>query len=212
MEHKITALRIQKRNPNRVNVYLDGQFAFGLSRIVAAWLQVGQTIDDEKISALRVQEKREATYQAALRLLNFRPRTEAELRAKLAEKGFEQGLVNEVIQRLKEEGWVADERFARAWVESRALGRPRGRRLIALELKRKGISEEIIEEAVADVSDADLAYQAGKRYVRRLKDVDYATFYKRLASYLQRRGFYYSTIAETIQRIWQEHKATDTDT
>jgi len=212
MEHKITALRVQKRNPNRVNVYLDGEFAFGLSRIVAAWLQVGQTLSDEKIAALRAQEAREATYQAALRLLNFRPRSEAELRAKLAEKGFDPPLIDEVVQRLIEEHWVADERFARAWVESRALSRPRGRKLIALELKRKGISEEVIQEAMADVSDADLAYQAAMRYTRRLSGVDYATFYKRLAGYLQRRGFDYATISETIRRVWQEQEATDTDT
>ena len=49
MDQKITALKAQKRNPNRINVYLDGIFAFGLARVVAAWLQVGQTLSDEKI-------------------------------------------------------------------------------------------------------------------------------------------------------------------
>ena len=53
MNHRITAIQAQKRNPQRVSVFLDGEFAFGLSRIVAAWLAVGQEISDEKIALLK---------------------------------------------------------------------------------------------------------------------------------------------------------------
>ncbi len=213
MEHKITALRVQKRNPNRVNVYLDGSFAFGLSRIVAAWLRVGQTLSDEKIATLQAEETREAAYQSALRFLNYRPRSEAELRSKLEGKGFEPSVIDATLQRLVEEGWVCDDRFARAWVESRKASRPRSRRLIALELRRKGISEENIQQAVADLEDTELAYQAGLRYARRLEGLDYATFYRRLAGFLERRGFAYGTVVATVRRVWEEIRAThDTTT
>lgn len=208
MEHKITALRVQKRNPNRVNVYLDGSFAFGLSRIVAAWLRVGQTLSDEKIASLQAEETREAAYQAALRYLNFRPRSEAELRSKLEGKGFDASVIDATLHRLIEEGLVRDDRFARAWAESRSLSRPRSRRLIAFELRQKGISEENIQQAVADLEDSELAYQAGLRYARRLKNMDFATFQRRLAGFLQRRGFAYGTVVTTVRRIWDEMQAT----
>ena len=90
MKHKITALKRQKRNPNRVNIYLDGKFAFGLSRIVAGWLEVGQELDDEKISSLQVEDELEVAYQRALKFISHRIRTENEIRRNLnKEPGFE---------------------------------------------------------------------------------------------------------------------------
>ncbi|HOG79782.1 MAG TPA: hypothetical protein PK454_08510, partial [Anaerolineaceae bacterium] len=68
MDQKITALKVQKRNPNRVNVYLDGDFAFGLARVVAAWLQIGQILTPEKITSLQAQDTHEVAYQKALQL------------------------------------------------------------------------------------------------------------------------------------------------
>ena len=56
---KITAIVVQKRSPNRVNIYLDGEFAFGLARIVAAWLRTGQELSEEKIEQLQAEEARE---------------------------------------------------------------------------------------------------------------------------------------------------------
>ena len=59
---KITAIEVQKRSPNRVNIHLDGEFAFGLARIVAAWLRVGQDLSEEKIEQLQADDARERAY------------------------------------------------------------------------------------------------------------------------------------------------------
>ena len=77
---KITALQVQKRNPNRVNVHLDGEYAFGLARIVAAWLKVGQTLEEEKISELQADDARERAMQQAMLFLSYRARSEKEIR------------------------------------------------------------------------------------------------------------------------------------
>ena len=66
MTRRITALKLQKRNHTRVNVYLDGEYAFGLARIVAAWLTVGTELSDEKIAMLQAEDQREMTYQPRL--------------------------------------------------------------------------------------------------------------------------------------------------
>jgi regulatory protein len=210
MAHKITELKAQQRNPNRISVYLDGEYAFGLSRIVAAWLQVGQTISDEKISALRAEETREAAFQQALRLLSYRPRSEAEIRKKLADKGFDVKISEYVIQRLIEEKYLGDQTFAQTWVENRSNFRPRSRRLLKYELRQKGVAEEYIESALASVNaEPDLAYQAGIRYATRLADLDWETFRKRLGAYLGRRGFSYGTIAPVVSQIWNETHSSD---
>lgn len=205
MDHKITALKAQKRNPNRINVYLDGDFAFGVARIVAAWLQIGQTITDEKILSLQSQDTIEVAYQKALHFLSYRQRSEDEIRRKMKDTGFTEDVTEVILARLRESGMVSDANFARGWVESRASSRPRSRRALAMELHRKGISEEIICKALAEAEDeSDLAYRAGMRYANRLSQADWDTFRERLTAFLGRRGFTYGTIAPQVKRIWVE--------
>jgi len=202
---KVTALKVQKRSPGRVNVYLDGQFAFGLSRIVAAWLHVGMELNDAKISSLQTQDASEVGYQQALRFLSYRPRSENEVRDRLAEKGADDQTVETVIERLRNAQLLGDEQFARQWIENRSTFRPRSHRMLRYELNQKGIKEEFIYQALAEAEDeTELAYQAGSAYSRRLADQDWEEFRKRLTGYLSRRGFSYGTIAPIVRRVWQE--------
>jgi regulatory protein len=167
MQRKITGLKVQKRNPNRVNVYLDGEFAFGLARIVAAWLQIGQTLEDQKIAALQNQDEQEAACQAAMRLLDRRPHTAEEIRRKLYPKGYQPETVDAVLERLRNSGLVSDLQFARAWIENRAAFRPRSHRAVALELRQKGVTEEDIQTALeGSAEEEDLALLAAQRYAK----------------------------------------------
>lgn len=206
VERKITALKIQKRNPNRVNVYLDGEFAFGLARIVAAWLSVGQTLDEAKITQLQGQEAQEKACLAACRLLQHRLRSTAEIRTRLEQKGFDVAVIRIALDRLAAEGVLADERFARSYIESRMAFRPRSQRLLQRELRQKGVAEEIITQTLEEHPSADdeLAYQAAVRYSRRLAGTAWQTFRQRLGGFLARRGFSYAVCAPVIHRIWTE--------
>jgi regulatory protein len=205
MAQMITALKVQKRNPNRVNVYLDGEFAFGLSRATAAWLRVNQPLSPEKIAALRAQDAQEDAFQQALRFLSFRPRSVAEVRKKLVDKNFDSAVIETVIQRLIESDYLGDQSFAEEWVENRTTFRPRSRRMLQYELRKKGVAEEHIQSALARITDEpELAYQAGIRYAARLADLDRETFRRRLGAFLSRRGFSYGTIAPVVERIWKE--------
>jgi regulatory protein len=129
MERKITALKAQKRNQNRVSVYLDGEFAFGLARIVAAWLHVGQTINEQQILKLQSQDTVEVAFQKALRHLSYRPRSEAEVRQKLDTSGYTEAVIETVITRLLENKLIHDPQFAQMWIENRSTFRPRSRRV-----------------------------------------------------------------------------------
>ena len=143
-DRKITALRIQKRNPNRVNIYLDGNFAFGLARIVAAWLRVGQILSPEKIAELQSEDEREVAYQRALNSLQYRPRTQAEIRQNLAKAEFSEAVIAFVLERLQQNGLLNDRRFAESWIDNRSDLRPRSRYALAHELKQRGVAPEII--------------------------------------------------------------------
>ena len=69
---KITAISVQKKTPNRVNIYLDGEFAFGVARITAAWLKTGDELSDERIAKLLADDARERAYQQAMLFLSYR--------------------------------------------------------------------------------------------------------------------------------------------
>ena len=211
VNRKITAIKVQKHNPNRVNIYLDGEFSFGLARIVAAWLHVGQDLDEGKIAALRSQDEKEVAYQRALNLISVRFRTKDELKKHLREIGVSEEIISGTLERLDRSGLVNDLRFAQAWVENRSEFRPRSQRALAYELRRKGVSADVIERTLEEtLPDSELAYQAASKQSRRLRDLEWPEFRRKLGDFLARRGFSYDTVAPVVGRVWAERRPTDT--
>jgi regulatory protein len=203
---RITALKVQKRNSNRVNVFIDEEFAFGLYRISAAWLRVGQELSDEKIAQLLTNDANEGAFHQALRLLEYRPRTEEEIRKNLRKHGVEDPIIESVLERLRRGELVNDQQFAKAWIENRSEFRPRSRRALTYEMRQRGVSNEAIQSALLeiDVDEDELAYQAARKYARKLSDLEWIAFRQKLAGFLSRRGFNYSVIQPTVQRTWNE--------
>jgi len=128
---KITAIQAQKKAPNRVNIYLDGEYAFGLARITAAWLRVGQELDEKKIEQLQAEDAKERALQQALLFLSYRARSESEIRKNLQKHEIPEAVIDETLERLKQDGLANDRQFAKAWVENRSAFRPRSKRVLA---------------------------------------------------------------------------------
>ena len=200
----MTALRVPKRKPQRVNVYLDGAFAFGLARITAAWLQVGQELSDEKITELLATDGTEVAFQKALRYLEYRPRAEAEVRRRLREHQIPDEVIDPVIERLRNSSLIDDARFAKEWVDNRSTFRPRGRRALEMEMRQRGLPGEAIQEAITDLDENALALQAARKQVRKLQNLEWLDFRRKLSSFLARRGFNYATIAPVVTQTWNE--------
>ena len=210
MPQKITAITPQKRNPRRVNVYLDGKFAFGLEKVVAAWLQIGQTLTEEEIADLRQADAREAAYQQALRYCAYRPRTEQEVRRHLAKHGVDEAVVEEILQRLRELSLVDDARFAREWVESRAVFRPRGIWALRQEMLAKGLPAEVVEEALAQVDEEALAKKALEKALRRYRQLPWQEMRRKIAAYLARRGFSSETVNAALNDLQRQIQPNST--
>src|SRR5512144_2074949 len=98
MMRKITAIEVQKKSPNRVNIHLDGEFAFGLARIVAAWLRVGQELSEEKIEQLQTEDAREGAFQQAMLFLSYRARSESEIRQNLRKHEFSEPVIEHTLE------------------------------------------------------------------------------------------------------------------
>jgi regulatory protein len=204
MAGKISGLKYQKKNRERVNVYLDGRFAFGLPAIVAATLHPGQFLSDREIAALQEQGATETAYNWALTYLSYRPRSKREVEAGLRERDVAEVQITVVMERLERAGLVDDVAFARFWVENRERFRPRGPRALRYELRNKGIGDEIVNQVVDSVDAADSAYRAAEKKARQLSHQDRETFHRKLVAYLARRGFAYEVAQDVAQRYWAE--------
>jgi len=204
MGRKITALKAQKRNSQRINVYLDDEFAFGLSRYAATWLQIGQELSPEKIKELQDIDAQEVAYQRALNFISYRPRSEAEVFKNLKKHDTPDEIIPEVLDRLRRVGLVDDVLFAQNWVENRSTFRPRGKRALVVELHQKGISDEAINEALFELDEDRLAYQAALKQSRKYKELEWQKFRQKMSAFLARRGFTYEVAKPVIEQVWSE--------
>ncbi len=206
-QRTITALEAQKRHSDRVNVYLDGAYAFGLPAILAAHLHVGQQLTEDAIEALRQADAIERATDRAVRLLARRPHSEAELRRYLARKNTPDAVIEAALAKLQRLGYVDDRAFAAYWVENRERFRPRGIRALRYELRQKGIAADVIEETLQDFDPQASARRAAQTYARRLHNLTRREARNKLAGFLQRRGFAYAVVREVVQDVLDELEA-----
>jgi regulatory protein len=209
---KITALKQQSRNKTRVNVYLDGEFVLGVAKILAARLAIGQVVDAAALERLKADDEVEQAYERALHFLGPRPRSEAEIRRRLATAKVPEEAVGAVLARLRQAGLVDDKAFASYWVDNRTTFRPRSKRLLRAELRQKGLDGDALQAALAAVDDAGAAYSVAKQRAGRFRSLEHLEFRRKLGAFLARRGFDYDTIKPVVDRIWKElHEGSETE-
>ncbi len=133
---KITAIRDGRRQRKRVNVFLDGKFAFSLKAevVVKKGLQVGQELSTNQLEVLAESDHFHRCLGAAAHYLSYRPRSESEIRERLQQRDFDDDSIDAVIARLKEQGLVDDIAFAQFWKDNRESFSPRSRWLTKLEI------------------------------------------------------------------------------
>lgn len=201
---RITAIEPQARHANRFNLYIDDQFAIGLSDILAAKLRVGQELDVEAISTLEREESVETAHEKALRFLEPRPRSASELRQHLQKKKIEGDVIDRVIERLTEAGLLNDAAFAKYWVENREEFRPRAFRALRYEMRQKGLDNAAITSALAGVDESESAYHAGVTRARRWYGLEHREFLQKIIPFLVRRGFDYGVAKSAADRLWND--------
>lgn len=211
MAGKITSLRFQKGNQERVNVYLEGEYAFALPAIEAAKLRKGQFLSDEEIRALQTVDLAAKAFDRAVRFLGVRPRSEWEVRQNLQRyrprggEALTEAQIDQVIERLQSRDYLNDREFARYWVEQRNQFKPMSPQALRYELRRKGVAAQIVDSIIEQETDPSMAaLEAARSRAYRWYSLDEAEFHKKMAAMLQRRGFRWEIIREVIQQVWQE--------
>jgi regulatory protein len=202
---EITKIAHQQRNPERVSIYVDGEFAFGLpaTEVVSRGLRRGQrlTLADATILAA-VDEGSRAT-NAAIQFIAYRPRSEREVRDRLRKRDYSDTAIEIAIEKVLGWGYLDDQSFAKLWVENRKEHRPRGERLLAQELRQKGVDRDVIASVLADtdLNEHAAALELARKRLPRLASLDEQTRERRLSQYLARRGYGWDVIRPVLEEV-----------
>ena len=192
---RITDIARQKKRSNRLSIFLDGEFAFGLDEetVFKHGLKIGLELDEDRIVQVLGDEQRKKAKDAAFHYLSFRPRTIKEVRDKLREKDYEETIVQETIALLERLGLLDDRDFAARWIAERLRLKPRGRRLLFSELIKKGISretaEEALSEAFANIDERTLAADLLRKRAARYGAAEPRQAFRKMNDFLIRKGF-----------------------
>lgn len=205
----ITRLDVQKNDTNRMSVYLDGDFAFGVHQdvVVKHSLSVGDRLSPEARHTILQDEARIQAKQRALDYLAHKPRTETEVRRKLRDADTPPDVIDDVVERMYELSYLDDEHYAHEYARSRFANKGYGPVRIRRELVERGIDRHLADRAVDQLFETEDPLQAArghadKRWSRIARDSDDPRRRKqKLYNYLRRRGF----SSDTIYRVLDEY-------
>lgn len=200
---RITKIKPQK-NKKRVNVYLDGKFAFGLptETAVEVGLKVGQELSGEETEALIFKNEFQKLLDRAYHFLSFRPRSEKEIKDFLKKKGATERISEKIIKKLKRLRYLDDLKFAYWWVEQRISFRPRGKIALKMELRQKGVDQEIASQVIEEkIEELPLAKKAARKKIKIYQNLSPGKFRQKMSAFLSRRGFSWQTIKMVLEEI-----------
>lgn len=227
---QVTRVEYQKTNPDRVNIFVEDEFAFSLAAIVVAERQVraGLVLSAEETAELQAADLYNRGLAMGLQLLAMRPRSEAEVQIHLRKRypDADSETIKRVVERLRELNYLNDASFAQFWVENRAAFAPRGRNLLRQELMKKRVPRDIIDaviEAHLDAQQEEADEEAGedgvsrnveesqalemaRKKARSYAAEEWAGFYRKLGGFLLRRGYDYGITGRVTRQVWQEIK------
>ena len=208
---EITALQRQKKNRDRVSIFLDGDYAFSVSFATAHSLHKGQLLNDDDIERLIADGEENRAYHQALHFLGYRPRSQTEVQRRLQQKKHDAQIVESVLNRLVHEGYVDDVEFTRFWIDNRTRFRPRSARALRYELRQKGVSADVIDDALTDLDEESAASTALAKRTWQWRELEEDSFLRKSIEYLARRGFSYNIARMAAALAWSELADDDDD-
>jgi len=212
---KVTSVEPQKKKKERFNVYIDGRFAFGanLETILKYQIKSAKVFSEEQLSQIIRKEEISKLFDATLKFLSYRPRSQKEVEdyliGKISKKenikfsqAKESNLIAEVVSKLKNYKYLNDIEFSKWWINSRTRSSPRGKMILKSELFQKGIDREIIDDLINNIKNQKpLALKAIGKKLPRWQKLSNLEFKKKVYSFLISRGFDFDTIKEVVAQI-----------
>ena len=201
----ITELKVTCGGSKATLIFDDlSSFDIGKEALQESGIHIGLDMSSQQIQELKQRDLYFSCLHAASHFLAHRPRSKREVDMRLQQRGFSRETIDTVLNKLEEKKLLDDAEFARAWTENRMSFSPRSKLLVRQELKLKGISDDLLNETIADLDDDENAYQAGLKKRHLFKLLPREEFTTKLSRYLQTKGFGYSVTKNAIDRLWQE--------
>jgi len=205
---RVVSVTSAGRGGRCVEVEMDSGTTYIVDTNVAydAGIAPNQEVEQSDVQALLDADDLLAAKQVATRQLSYRPRSVTELRQTLGQRGFGSHIIDQVIERFSELGYLDDADFARRWIQTREQLAPRGTRLLKQELRQKGINADLADEAlaVADLDELETATRIAERRLPKMSGLDRDTQRRRLAGYLERRGFSHDIVRQIDRKYFRE--------
>lgn len=200
---EITAISPQVKDKTRCNIEVDGRFYCGmkLETVISNRLKVGMHVTEEELSAIQLESERQTAFDKALTHITATMKTEKEVKGYLKRKGYLPDVCDYVAERMKECGLLDDAAYAAAYAEHAVAHK--GKRLIAAELRQKGVSEEDIEGALGCLAGEEEGAKAVLEKYLRGKPLNQKTLQKAF-SYLVGKGFGYETARAALGSLAEE--------
>jgi len=206
---KITKIEYQKKNKNRVSVYFDDSFAFGidLNIMIKYSLAKNMELEDEFIEEIIKAEEEINVYNYALSVLSRYSKSEKQLKQKMMDKGFDKQFIENAIAKLKLKNYLDDEKYSEMLINNKINIYKYGKRRIKEALYEKGIDKSIIEEKINELSDEDELERArilGLKKLKTLKEEDARKKIVKLSNFLINKGFEYSMVKKAVSQLLNE--------
>ncbi|WP_425447149.1 regulatory protein RecX [Dethiothermospora halolimnae] len=195
---KVTKIEVQKKNENRVNIYLDGEFFIGTFKEIIYKLNIRKDTDVDEESYIKAKNK-------AYSILNRAMQSEKQLRYKLFKREFSEETIDRVISKLKEYKMINDNEMAKSIVRDKKKFKKYGRKRIQQDLYKKKIDKDLIDNALEDELDSEEEYEnalyLAKKKLKKIKDTDKRKVYQKLGRHLAYKGFEYDIVSKVIREV-----------
>jgi len=205
----VTAIEIQKGKKNRVSIFVDDMFAFGLDQdvLVRSGIAKGDRLSEERIQQILALEERHRAKLKAIRLLSVRSRSRKELQDRLRQAKFTDAVVEYVLGEMERLKLIDDGAFARSYGQNRMVTHPVSKRLLERELKFKGLSEDEIRQGVTQAyeeqDESQVARHLAEKRKKSVSHLDEDKAKKRVCDFLMRRGFGWDVISDLLDN-WDQ--------
>jgi len=193
----ITSIK-QQKNKNRVNVYLDDKFGFGidLDNFVLLHLKVDQELTDEEVVEIVKKAEFQKDWGKVLRFAMVRPRSEKEIKDYFKRKNFDALMHDNLVKKLKHLELLDDEKFAKWWIDQRVQFKNKSKRVIQMELRQKGIDKNIIDDAFGEtvIDEGKMARELLEKKAYKWKKLEPRLARQKMSQYLAGKGFSWDVI------------------
>jgi regulatory protein len=200
-------IEAQKKHKGRYNLYVNDQFALGVDEnvLLKYGLSKGKEVTNEFLEEVIKAEELGKGFNYAINLLSYRARSQREIMTKMKEKGYDGSMIEKVLEKLQEYGYINDYQFSQQWVSDKQKSKKAGKNLLKQELFQKGIDrdviQQVIDENVHPEEEYGRAYELAEKKMRTLQKEDRKSKYRKLSGVLARKGYTFDIISKVLKEI-----------